>query len=150
MQITLRPARAQDFDYCASLYFTGMRRIIQELKLDMAAQVASFRQQWEFMQVRIITFDGADVGWLQSFAQGDAVFLAQLFVDDSLQRQGIGTQVMNCVIGEAKSARQAVTLGVVKINPAFRLYQRLGFRITHEDDRKFYMRRDPDFDTIPN
>ena len=151
MQITLRPARAQDFDYCASLYFTGMRRIIQELKLDMAAQVASFRQQWEFLQVRIITFDGADVGWLQSFAQGDAVFLAQLFVDDSLQRQGIGTQVMNCVIGEAKSARQAVTLGVVKINPAFRLYQRLGFRITHEDDRKFYMRRDPDLDTpIPN
>jgi ribosomal protein S18 acetylase RimI-like enzyme len=39
---------------------------------------------------------------------------------------------------------QAVTLGVVKTNPALRLYERLGFRVTHEDDRKFYMRRGPD------
>jgi hypothetical protein len=23
-------------------------------------------------------------------------------------------------------------------------YERLGFRVTHEDDRKFYMKRDPD------
>jgi ribosomal protein S18 acetylase RimI-like enzyme len=30
---------------------------------------------------------------------------------------------------------------VVKTNPALRLYKRLGFRVTHEDDRKFYMRR---------
>jgi RimJ/RimL family protein N-acetyltransferase len=32
----------------------------------------------------------------------------------------------------------------VKTNPARRLYERLGFRITHEDDRKFYMRREAD------
>jgi len=31
---------------------------------------------------------------------------------------------------------------VVKTNPAQRLYVRLGFRTTHEDERKFYMRRD--------
>jgi hypothetical protein len=40
------------------------------------------------------------------------------------------------------SASSSVTLGVVKINPALRLYERLGFRITHDDARKFYMRRD--------
>jgi GNAT superfamily N-acetyltransferase len=124
-----------------------MKTVIQELNLDMAAQAAGFRQQWELRQVRIIGLDGADVGWLQSNALGDTVFLAQLFVEASFQRQGIGTQVMNRLIGEATRARQAVTLAVVKINPALRLYERLGFRITHEDDRKFYMRRDPDADT---
>ena len=36
----------------------------------------------------------------------------------------------------------ALTLGVVKIKPALRLYERLGFRTTHEDERKFYMRHD--------
>src|SRR5579863_1070506 len=146
VRITLRPAYAHDFDYCASLYFSGMKAIIQELNLDMAAQATGFRQQWELTQVRIIKLDGVDVGWLQSNTIGDTVFLAQLFVDGPFQRQGIGTQVMNYLIGEATRVRQAVTLAVVKINPALRLYERLGFRITHEDDRKFYMRRDPDAD----
>jgi ribosomal protein S18 acetylase RimI-like enzyme len=36
-----------------------------------------------------------------------------------------------------------VTLGVVKTNPAKRLYERLGFRVTNEDERKLYMRREP-------
>jgi ribosomal protein S18 acetylase RimI-like enzyme len=46
------------------------------------------------------------------------------------------------IIREAAHARQGVKLGVVKTNPALRLYKRLGFRIIHEDERKFYMRRD--------
>lgn len=142
MQITLRPARTQDFDYCESLYFAGMGRIIQELKLDMSAQIAGFRQQWELAQVRIIKFGGADIGWLQSTTRGDTLFLAQLFVDVSFQRRGIGSEVMRRLIAEATQASQAMTLGVVKINPALQLYKRLGFRITHEDDRKFYMKRD--------
>jgi len=146
VQVTLRPARTEDFDYCARLYFSEMKAIIQELKLDMAAQAAGFREQWQLTQVGIISLDGADMGWLQSASLGDSVFLGQLFVDSSFQRRGIGTQVMNCLIDEATRAGQAVTLAVVKINPALRLYERLGFRITHEDDRKFYMRRDPDTD----
>jgi ribosomal protein S18 acetylase RimI-like enzyme len=40
-------------------------------------------------------------------------------------------------------ASHAALLAVVKINPAVRFYERLGFQITHEDDRKFYMKRDP-------
>ena len=142
-KIALRPAHAQDFNYCERLYSAEMNGIIQKLNLDMAAHIVSFREQWELTQVRIITFDGADVGWLESMNRGDALFLAQLFVEGSFQRQGIGTEVMNRVIAEAECARQAVALGVAKINPALRLYQRLGFCITHEDDRKFYMRRDP-------
>jgi ribosomal protein S18 acetylase RimI-like enzyme len=57
-------------------------------------------------------------------------------------RQRIGTEVMHRLIDEAANAGRAVTLGVVKSNSAKRLYDRLGFRVTHEDDRKFYMRRD--------
>jgi ribosomal protein S18 acetylase RimI-like enzyme len=144
MRTSLRPARAQDFDFCAALYFAGMENIFRELKLDRAAQSVSFRQQWELSQVRIITLDGTDIGWLQSTARGDSLFLAQLFVGTLFQRRGIGTEVIHCLINEATHAGQAVTLGVVKINPALRLYERMGFRVTHEDDRKFYMRREPD------
>jgi len=37
MQINLRPAITQDFEYCRHLYFSGMERYIRDLKLDMAA-----------------------------------------------------------------------------------------------------------------
>jgi ribosomal protein S18 acetylase RimI-like enzyme len=141
-QPALRPARPEDFDYCARLYFEAMGSLIKELNLDMDAHFAGFRPQWDVAQVRIITLDRTDIGWLQSFVKDGALFLGQLFVDSSLRGQGIGTELVKGLIEEAASAGRAVTLGVVKTNPALRLYERLGFRITHEDERKFYMRRD--------
>jgi GNAT superfamily N-acetyltransferase len=138
----LRPACAEDFDYCARLYFEGMESIIKELNLRMEAQLAGFRQRWDATQVKIITLDGTDIGWLQSLVKEDALVLAQLFVDRAWRGQGIGTAMVKALIEEASIAGRALTLGVVKTNPALRLYQRLGFRTTHEDERKLYMRRD--------
>jgi GNAT superfamily N-acetyltransferase len=139
---TLRPARAEDFDYCARLYFEGMENIIKQLNLNMEAQLAGFHQHWDRAQVKIITLDATDIGWVQSFVKEDALFLAQLFVDRALRGQGIGTAMVKALIEEAARAGRALTLGVVKTSPALRLYERLGFRTTHEDERKFYMRRD--------
>ena len=141
-RIALRRARPEDFDYCARLYFEGMDRVIKELNQNIDAQVAGFRQRWDVGQVRIITLDGTDIGWLQSFAKDNALFLGQLFVDSALRGQGIGTEVVKGLIEEAARAGQPLTLGVVKTNLALRLYERLGFRATHEDERKFYMRHD--------
>jgi len=36
-RVSFRPAEEPDFDYCATLYFAGMDKIIRELKLDMDA-----------------------------------------------------------------------------------------------------------------
>ena len=127
MQIALRPALIHDFEYCGRLYWVGMKRIIQELNLDEASQAVSFRQHWVLSQVRIITLDGSDIGWLQSAMRDDSFFVAQLFVDPAFQRRGIGSEVMNRLIGEAARVHQPVSLSVVKINPALRLYERLGF-----------------------
>ena len=143
MQIAFRAATAHDFDYCRRLYFAEMEWIIRELQLNAVAQAEKFSQQWKQTQVRVITLNGLDVGWLQSFTEGDALFLGQLFVERTHQRRGIGTEVMKRLLQEAEGLNQAVRLDVVKINPAMRLYERLGFRVIGEEARKFYMRRDP-------
>jgi len=143
MPISFRQAVNQDFDYCKRLYFGEMEWIIKELHLDRAAQEATFRQQWDLTQVRIISLDGSDVGWIQTMTQDDELFVAQMFVDRPFQRRGVGTEVMKRLIGEAALINQTMRLNVVKINPAVWLYERLGFRVINEDDRKFYMKRDP-------
>ena len=149
MPVTLRPALQQDFDYCRRLYFAEMKWIIEELHLDQAAQETGFQQQWDPTQVHIIALDGADIGWLQTITQDHELFVAQMFVDRPFQRRGIGTEVMKRLIGEAARVNQTVRLNVVKINPARRLYQRLGFQVSHEDDRKFYMKLDPSTALLP-
>jgi GNAT superfamily N-acetyltransferase len=149
MRTALRPAQVDDFDYCARLYFSGMEETIRTLKLDMAAQTAHLRARWNVTEVRIITSDGADVGWMQSSIQDHALYLEQIFINAASQRRGIGTATIHGLIDQAAQSGLPVTLGVVKTNPALRLYERLGFRIAHEDDRKFYMRRVPDHDAGP-
>jgi GNAT superfamily N-acetyltransferase len=124
-------------------YFEAMENIIKELNLNIEAHRTGLRQRWDETQVMIIVLDATDIGWFQSFVKEDALFLAQLFVERALRGWGIGTAVVKALIQDAVTADRALTLGVVKTNPALRLYERLGFRITHEDERKFYMRRDP-------
>lgn len=143
-KLPLRPAQPQDFAYCQRVYFECMKWIIQTLNLDLARHREGFARQWQLAEVRIITVAGEDVGWLQTALADDAIFLGQLYLDGRFQRQGIGSRVMHVLIEDAIHAKKAIILAVVKINPARRLYDRLGFRVTHEDQHKVCMRREPD------
>jgi ribosomal protein S18 acetylase RimI-like enzyme len=143
-QLTLRPAQPDDFAFCERTYFEPMRATIEELGLDEARHLANFANRWQVEQVRIVMMCGQVIGWLQTASTDDSLFLAQLFIDTRFQRQGIGSRLVRILIEEAAHEHKAVTLGVVKTNPARRLYERLGFSVTHEDQYKFYMRRQPD------
>ena len=60
-----------------------------------------------------------------------------------MQRKGIGTGVIEALLQQGRQKSKPVTLAVMKINPARALYERLGFRITHQDEYKLYMQADP-------
>jgi ribosomal protein S18 acetylase RimI-like enzyme len=102
-----------------------------------------FPELWKVYEVRIIVGDGVDIGWLQSAAHQDGLYLSQVYIVSAFQRQGIGARIMSRVIAEAAQANLPLKLDVVRINPALRLYQRLGFRITGEEEHKFNMPLDP-------
>jgi len=143
--IALRSAQREDFAFCRRVKHDTMRWIVEQLfGGDERRQAEEFASRWQPAETRIITYAGDDVGWLQTKPAEDAVFLASVYLDTPFHGRGIGTQVMRIVIDEARRDGKAVTLGVVKINPARRLYERLGFRTTGEDEYKFYMRREVD------
>jgi len=143
--IVLRHAQAADLAFCRRITHETMRGIVEQLfGWDEDQQVETFARKWHVNEVRIITVATKDAGWLQTATVEDAVFLKQIYMDRPFQRQGIGTRVMRIVIDGARQDGKAVALDVVKINPARRLYERLGFRITGEEDHKFNMRREPD------
>jgi GNAT superfamily N-acetyltransferase len=142
MRIVLRPARPADFEFCATLYFAEMEEVIRQLNLDVTSHTRGFRDRWNVAEVEIISCDHIEIGWVQTSIVDGALYLGQIFIVPPFQRRGIGTGVIIGIIDKATKADRPVTLSVVKANPAKKLYERLGFRVTDTDDRKFYMRRD--------
>ena len=143
MDISLRRAEAGDLAFARGIYFETMRWIIERLfGWDEAREVAKFAAQFIPSEVCIIRIDGEDIGWLQIEERPDSIFLKQLYVAPSHQRRGIGGAVLDGLLATAQAKGKPVELGVVKINPARALYDRHGFRVTHEDEYKVYMRRD--------
>jgi ribosomal protein S18 acetylase RimI-like enzyme len=139
-ELTLRPAEPQDYAFCELTYFEPLRVMIDDLGLQEVRRRTRFAERWQIEQVRMALLRGQVIGWLQTVLTGDAVFVEQLFIDAAFRGLGIGGRIMKTIIDEAAQQGKVVTLGVVKTNPARRLYERLGFQITHEDERKYYMR----------
>jgi GNAT superfamily N-acetyltransferase len=144
VNISLRAACNEDFAFARDVYFATMRRIIEGLfGWDQVREEANFAKFFKLDEARIITADGRRVGWIQEQVDDTSINLGSFYVMQEMQRRGIGTQVLRTLLTHASDQSKAITLAVVKINPARHFYERHGFRITHEDEQKFYMRADP-------
>jgi GNAT superfamily N-acetyltransferase len=143
MRIALVPAASADYEFARETYYATMRWIIERLfGWNQAEQDASFASQFRLEDARLIMADGQRVGWIQAQQSESAVTLHQFYVVPALQRRGIGTHILEMVIQEARGRGKPLEVAVVKINPAKSLYDRHGFRVTHEDDYKYYMSLD--------
>jgi ribosomal protein S18 acetylase RimI-like enzyme len=141
MEIHVREARPTDVDFARALYFETMRGMIEVVfGWDQRHQEESFAKWFDLHEVGMIMADGSAVGWVQTRTNEHEVFLVSLYVKPEMQRHGIGTQILFALIAQCRDSSKALSLAVMKINPAIRLYERLGFRVTHEDQYKFYMR----------
>ena len=144
MKIALRTACSEDFVFARNLYFETMRGMIERLfGWDQAREERNFADFFKLDEVRIITADEQSVGWIQEQVENTTINLGSFYVMPMLQRRGIGTKVLDILLTQAADQSKAITLAVVKINPARHFYEKRGFRITHEDRHKFYMRTDP-------
>jgi ribosomal protein S18 acetylase RimI-like enzyme len=144
VNIGLRAARDADFAFARKVYFETMRSIIERLfGWDEVRQDKNFAQFFKLDEVRIITADEQDVGWIQEQVEDTTINLGSFYVTPVMQRRGVGTQVLRILLAHARNQAKAITLAVVKINPAVHFYEKHGFRITHEDEYKYYMRAEP-------
>ena len=116
---------------------------------NQAHQEEGFLPWFKLDEISIITADGIDVGWIQYRVDRDEIFLGSIYVLRTMHRHGIGTHVLRSLLALAGQQSKELTLTVMKINPAVRLYERIGFRITHEDEYKLYMRANPQAWTVP-
>jgi ribosomal protein S18 acetylase RimI-like enzyme len=140
-RVTLQQAKAEHYDFALHLYLLGMRPYMEELNVwDEQQQRASFAAQWKREEVRIISVDGKDVGWLQVADLPTEIRLQKFFVSPQFQRHGIGSEVLSNLLVTWRSTGKKIVLKVLKNNPARRLYERLGFSVAAEAGVTFRMR----------
>ncbi len=92
---------------------------------------------------RIIEWQGQPIGILALQKLPGWIMLNRIFLLPGAQRRGIGTRIMGEILKSASAQRLPVRLRVLKVNPARRLYERLGFVVTEETETHYSMEARP-------
>ena len=81
----------------------------------------------------VVLIDGNASGILKvSNVDEDWVYIAEIQLLPEHQGRGLGTQILEDIMAAAETANQSVELQVLTVNPAKRLYERTGFKVSHE------------------
>jgi len=106
---------------------------------DEAEHRSRIRDSFEPSTHRLVHVDGQLAGLLAVKVHAEHVQLVKLFLLPSFQGRGIGTRLVRQVMAQAAAQERPVRLRVLRVNPAQRLYLRLGFVITDETPERLTM-----------
>ena len=96
------------------------------------------------IQGHILMVDSERIGWYQQEESEKVINAISLFILPEYQGNGIGSKLLRNVINDSKIKRKPVYFEVEKVNPAFNLYKRLGFKVHGENELKYFMNYTPD------
>ncbi|HEX6302200.1 MAG TPA: GNAT family N-acetyltransferase [Acidimicrobiia bacterium] len=134
---SLRSAKVQDREFLFELHRAAMGPYLEELfgPWDDAIQWEFFDRWFQRSEASVVVLEGEDIGVLGLEHRVDEVYVTRIEIHPDWQNRGIGSAVMQQVLDQAAVDGKAVSLHVFEINPAFRLYERLGFATAgkHED-----------------
>ncbi len=141
---TLRSATQDDYDFLYRLHVAAMKYLVAQVwGWEDAWQEHFFADHFDPAPARIVVMDGKNVGVIAVEWREIDAFIANIEILPEYQGRGLGAAVIAHVIEEANARDFPVRLQALKINPARRLYERLGFVVTGETETHMLMRRSP-------
>jgi ribosomal protein S18 acetylase RimI-like enzyme len=154
MTFSLRPAGPDDEEFLYKLYCTTRSSEIDALHLDPAQQEMFLRVQYMAQKLSyqaefpgavhdIILFEGRPAGRVMTMKMGKVHRYIDLAILPECRDRGVGTRIIEDLIAESASEGLTARLHVLKSNRAYRLYERLGFVITGEDNINYIMEKAP-------
>jgi len=142
--ITLRPICEGDEGFLFGLFKSvheqtfaatelNEEQITDLLRMQFEAQQQQFRDRYARADFDLVLRDGAPVGCMYALRGPDAFVLIDIALLPEYRNAGIGRGLVNKLIGHAKDKKKALTAHVRKENPAWQLWQRLGFEVVSDD-----------------
>jgi ribosomal protein S18 acetylase RimI-like enzyme len=137
---SLRPAVPVDSDFIYAVRVAGLKDYVaQNWGWDESFQAARSRASFNAENYQIIVVDSRDVGALWVESRENELFLADIEILPEWRGRGLGTSIIRDLLGRARVLGRPVSLQVLKINPARRLYERLGFSVVGETETHYLM-----------
>lgn len=141
---TVRPAEESDIEFVFHLMKVALGpHIIQTWdEFDDVSQRARFDKVTRVEDHKIVEASGKPIGCICALEREHELHIVRIFLVPEYQRRGIGTRIVADLLLSARKRGVPARLRVLKVNPARRLYERLGFDIIDETETDYEMRYD--------
>ncbi len=139
--VSLVAATDDDRSFIFDTYSSVMRPYVEwAWGWDEAFQRNGFWKAHRIADFRLIRVDGKPAGGLCIRQEKGERTLQMLILRPEHQSKGIGGTLVQREIDSARLAGEPLKLWVVQVNPARRLYERLGFSTMEAVNRLYLMR----------
>ena len=140
MDFEIRNVKENDFNWLYDLRSQTMAKYINDSGDQFNLESQSKRIMKEYESIKIVMNDNQDIGMFKVKRNSDKWEIIQIQLLPDYQHMGIGTKLIQELQMEASQQGVAIFLSVLKVNPAKRLYERLGFEAIHEKEKSYTMR----------
>lgn len=136
---SLRPACDADIPFLISLRNETMREHYETSGAKFKTEDQIEKVIYKFDCAQIIIMDGKAIGVFKLDKKSTPWELVQLQIAPEYQGWGLGTKIIKDVLNEANEVGANIRLGVLKTNPAKRLYERFGFCEVEKKEHSYEM-----------
>ena len=138
-EIKFKKAKNQDLDYLVSLRKMTMKEHLERAGIGYDEKIQLMRVKYHYQDAEIIYYRQKRIGLIKVDRIGIPWHLIQIQLETLYQNKGLGTQIISTLLNEAKKVHVRVQLTVLKSNPAYHLYQRLGFAVIEHKAHSYEM-----------
>ncbi len=102
------------------------------LRAQFDAQTRWYREHYAGASHDVVLVDGEAAGRLYVYRGGTEIRIVDIALLPDRRGEGVGSTLLRDLLAEADAAGKRVTIHVERLNPALRLYERLGFRLAED------------------
>ena len=155
-RITLRRVAPEEAAFWKEVFFDAVRahfsvlnlapfQLDALLEMQYAAQRADYEKNYPQADNDVILYDGAPVGRVILSTERGDLHLIDIAVLSRCRNLGVGTEILKWLFRQSRQTKMPVKFTVERNNRAFRLYERLGFKVVDETPSHFRMEwREPE------
>lgn len=134
-----RPATPQDIAFLTELRLRTIHEHIVRAGTVLTLEEHRRRASANLESCSVFEVGGRPVGMMKVLRSDGEWTIDQIQLEPEFQSRGMGTEILRKLQASAQAAGVRLTLKVLKVNPALRLYERLGFKVVGEEEGIYAM-----------